>query len=71
MIFGAGLAEKFELVVWRAAGGSKYGTESREHHQKTSAEVGEADAEAVDCTITARPAWMTQRGPMLTQRGRC
>ena len=44
-ISGAGLAEKFELVVWNAAGGSKYRTESLEQHQGNSAEVGEVDAE--------------------------
>jgi len=33
-------------VVWRAPRGSGYETESQEQHQKTSAEVREADAEA-------------------------
>ena len=45
MFSRAGLAKKFELVVWRAVGGSEYETESREQHQKTSAKVGVADAE--------------------------
>ena len=42
-ISGVRLAEKFELVVWRATGGSKYRAESQDQQQKTSAEAGEAD----------------------------
>jgi len=46
-------------VVWRAAGGSKYGTESWEQHQKISVEVGEAEAEVADCAVIGGPAWVT------------
>ena len=74
MISKTRLAEKFELEVWIAARGSECVTERQGQCRRTITEFREADVELLrktqrqlDCVVTEGPAWVMQRGQVLTQ----